>query len=69
MRCLPLTPPSTVCMLCHMQAMSFDDGSVYKERLEVAFHKLKLRAELYQQPEEAEHQAGMIIEPVCTRPA
>lgn len=44
--------------------MQYDDGGVYKERLEVAFLKLQLRAELYQQPEKAEHQAGMIIEQV-----
>jgi hypothetical protein len=35
---------------------------VYEERLEVALHRLELRAELYQQPERCEDQAGMIIE-------
>lgn len=44
--------------------MLLDDGGMYRERLHVAFLKLKLRAELYQQPEAAEQQAGMIIEQV-----
>ena len=35
---------------------------MYKERLEVALHRLELRAELYQTPERAEDQAAMIIE-------
>ena len=44
------------------KALALDDGNVYQERLEVALHRLELRAELYQQPERLEDQAAMIIE-------
>ncbi|XP_064631435.1 cilia- and flagella-associated protein 46-like isoform X3 [Lineus longissimus] len=44
------------------KALSLDDGGAYRERLEVALHRLELRAELYKQPERAEDQATMIIE-------
>ncbi|ESP03735.1 hypothetical protein LOTGIDRAFT_237561 [Lottia gigantea] len=44
------------------KALSLDDGEVYRERLEVALHRLELRSELYQQPERAEDLAAMIIE-------
>ena len=44
------------------KALALDDGHVYQERLEVALHRLELRAELYQQPERLEDQAAMIIE-------
>jgi hypothetical protein len=42
--------------------LSLDDGEVYKDRLQVALHRLELRAQLYQTPERAEDQAAMIIE-------
>ena len=45
-----------------VQALALDDGHVYQERLEVALHRLELRAELYKQPERPEDQAAMIIE-------
>ncbi|XP_077868056.1 cilia- and flagella-associated protein 46-like [Saccoglossus kowalevskii] len=44
------------------KAIYLDDGGQYRERLEVALHRLKLRAELYQQPENPIDQAAMIIE-------
>ncbi|CAC5380788.1 Cilia- and flagella-associated protein 46 [Mytilus coruscus] len=44
------------------KAIQLDDGSVYKERLEVALHRLELRAQLYKQPDRPEDMAAMIIE-------
>ncbi|XP_062591392.1 cilia- and flagella-associated protein 46-like [Saccostrea cucullata] len=44
------------------KALSLDDGGLYKERLEVALHRLDLRSQLYKQPERAEDIAAMIIE-------
>jgi hypothetical protein len=41
-----------------------DDGNVYKERLEVALHRLELRSQLYKQPDRPEDMAAMIIEQV-----
>ena len=37
---------------------------MYNERLQLALHRLQLRAELYQQPERPEDAAAMIIEQV-----
>ncbi len=48
------------------QALSLDDGGVYRERLEVALRRLELGATLYSQPGRAEDQAAMIIEQVRT---
>ena len=47
-----------------LQALALDDGAVYNERLQLALHRLQLRAELYQQPERPEDAAAMIIEQV-----
>ncbi|KAK2163795.1 hypothetical protein LSH36_74g11000 [Paralvinella palmiformis] len=44
------------------KALSLDDGEVYRDRLQVALHRLELRAELYQTPEREEDQAAMVIE-------
>ncbi|KAL3864704.1 hypothetical protein ACJMK2_006363 [Sinanodonta woodiana] len=44
------------------KALALDDGQVYKERLEVALHRLEVRSELYKQPEKPEDIAAMIIE-------
>ncbi|CAG2203029.1 Cilia- and flagella-associated protein 46 [Mytilus edulis] len=44
------------------KAIQLDDGAVYKERLEVALHRLELRAQLYKQPDRPEDMAAMIIE-------
>ena len=52
----------------NLQALSLDDGQVYKERLEVMLHRLELRSELYKQPERPEDIAGMIIEQVHVVP-
>ena len=52
----------------NLQALSLDDGQVYKERLEVMLHRLELRSELYKQPERPEDIAGMIIEQVSVLP-
>ena len=50
-------------LLIHpLQALSLDDGEVYRDRLQVALHRLELRAELYQTPEREEDQAAMVIE-------
>lgn len=46
------------------QALLLDDGNVYKERLEVALHRLELRSQLYKQPDRPEDMAAMIIEQV-----
>ena len=46
------------------QALSLDDGNVYRERLEVSLRRLELRSQLYEQPERPEDQAAMIIEQV-----
>lgn len=49
---------------CDRQALALDDGAVYNERLQLALHRLQLRAELYQQPNRPEDEAAMIIEQV-----
>ena len=46
------------------KGLILDDGGVYRERLQVALHRLQLCAELYKQPERPEDQAAMIIEQV-----
>jgi hypothetical protein len=48
------------------RALELDDAGTYSERLQVALHRLSLRAELYTQPPRAEDQAAMIIEQVRT---
>ncbi|XP_041368339.1 cilia- and flagella-associated protein 46-like isoform X2 [Gigantopelta aegis] len=48
------------------KALELDDGNIYRERLEVALHRLELRSELYKQPDRPEDQAAMIIEQVNT---
>ena len=48
------------------QAQALDDGAVYKDRLDVALHRLELRATLYSTPERPEDQAAMIIEQVVS---
>lgn len=68
------------CVLCHFtlvmirnyfmmmvfafQAIGFDDGGQYSERLQTSLHRLELRAELYKSPERIEDKAAMIIEQV-----
>lgn len=51
--------------LTHLQkALDMDDSSQYRDRLNTALKRLKLRATLYQTPERPEDLAAMIIEQV-----
>ncbi|XP_066929818.1 cilia- and flagella-associated protein 46-like [Clytia hemisphaerica] len=49
--------------LSHLsKAMTFDDGDLYRIRIENSLNRIKLKALLYQVPERAEDHAAMIIE-------
>jgi hypothetical protein len=48
-----------------LKALDMDDSGQYRDRLNTALTRLKLRATLYETPDRPEDLAAMIIEQVC----
>ena len=55
-----------ITQLLLLQAIALDDSGTFKNRLEHALKRVKLKALLYEEPERAEEHAAMIIEQVCS---